>query len=102
MGRRLLVNQRYRERPMHTPTHTHTHAHRFPAILSTKPLVFSPPSREAFPFRFCPPYAVCCDAQGAFGDDGLARLQRRAERWRTARRLQADLAEVDKLLAAVA
>jgi hypothetical protein len=57
----------------------------FAALLSTKPLVFSPPSREAFPLKFCPPYAVCCEQDGRFDMEGLLRLHRRKERWLAAR-----------------
>ena len=53
----------------------------FAALLATKPLVFSPPSREAFPLKFCPPYAVCCDQEGRFEMGGTLRLYRRKERW---------------------
>lgn len=53
----------------------------FAALLATKPLVFSPPSREAFPLKFCPPYAVCCDEDGRYDMEGLLRLHRRKERW---------------------
>jgi hypothetical protein len=53
----------------------------FAALLATKPLVFSPLSREAFPLKFCPPYAVCCDQEGRFDMEGILRLHRRKERW---------------------
>jgi len=53
----------------------------FAALLATKPLVFSPPSRETFPLKFCPPYAVCCDKEGRFEMEGTLRLHRRKERW---------------------
>ncbi len=53
----------------------------FAALLATKPLVFSPPSRETCPLKFCPPYAVCCDKEGRFEMEGTLRLYRRKERW---------------------
>ena len=57
----------------------------FAALLATKPLVFSPPSRETFPLKFCPPYAVCCNQNGHFDMEGLLRFHRRKERWLASR-----------------
>lgn len=63
----------------------------FSAILGTKALSFSPPSRELFPLKFCPPGAVCCDRDGHFQADGVVRLQWLIKRWLSGRELRQEV-----------
>ncbi len=74
----------------------------FPAIAGTKAVVFSPPSRELFPLKFCPPYAVCCDKEGHFDLEGELRLRWRMDRWLKTRRLEKDIADLSSMLQALA
>jgi hypothetical protein len=71
----------------------------FSAILGTKALQFSPPSRELFPLKFCPPGAVCCESDGTFGHDGHVRLHWRKERWLASRRRKDDARQLAEILA---
>ena len=70
----------------------------FPAVAGTKALVFSPPSRENFPLKFCPPFSVCCFKDGTFNLDGLLRLRWRMERWSKTQRLEKDVADLKAVL----
>jgi hypothetical protein len=70
----------------------------FPAVAGTKALVFSPPSREKFPLKFCPPFSVCCLKDGTFELDGLLRLRWRIERWSKTQRLEKDVADLKAVL----
>jgi len=68
------------------------------AILGTKQLSFSPPSREHFPLKFCPPAAVCCDSEGHFDADGTIRLQWLKARWKLSNDLRQEIAQLKSLL----
>ena len=68
------------------------------AILGTKQLSFSPPSREAFPLKFCPPAAVCCDKEGNFDADGVIRLQWLKTRWLASKQLKDEISRLESLI----
>jgi hypothetical protein len=70
----------------------------FPPVAGTKALVFSPPSRDFFPLKFCPPMSVCCSNDRTFELDGLLRLGWRIERWKKTRRLEKDVADLKAML----
>ena len=70
----------------------------FSAVAGTRALVFSPPSRERFPLKFCPPYAVCCDKNGQFELEGELRLQWRLVHWLKTQRLEKVIADLRLML----
>lgn len=67
----------------------------------TKALQFSPPSREPFPLAFCPPAAVCCQADGSCGTEGALRIQLRLHKYSRAQQLERDITELRQLLGSV-
>jgi hypothetical protein len=70
----------------------------FSAVAGNRALVFSPPSRERFPLKFCPPYAVCCNSDGRFELEGELRLQWRLVRWLKTQHLEKVNADLRLLL----
>ena len=65
------------------------------ALVGTKALQFSPPSREKFPLKYCPPGAVCCEADGYFDHGGIVRLQWHAYRWKMIKVLRNEIEELE-------
>lgn len=73
----------------------------FSAILGNKALPFSPPSREKFPLKFCPPAAVCCNREGHFQADGVVRLQWLIKRWLSSKELRQEVTQLRSFIAKV-
>ena len=66
------------------------------ALVGTKPLQFSPPSRERFPLKYCPPGAVCCEKDGYFDHGGIVRLQWHIHRWKKVKALRNEIEELER------
>ena len=66
------------------------------ALVGTKALQFSPPSRERFPLKYCPPGAICCEKDGYFDHGGIVRLQWHAYRWKMIKILQNEIEELEQ------
>lgn len=70
----------------------------FAGLVSTKSLQFSPPSREKFPLKYCPPGAVCTRKDGSFDYDGIIRLHWYKHRWLQAKKIRNEIGDLEEML----